>query len=135
MNFSGAGIFLVGLGVCSLIFSKVALMKNTPGDPGKVDADLADEADAIVNRTAHFVGDWIEEHVVDHPIHVPAGVDVAEEMASQCIEDAKEQGIEPDDIKDEVGDLKEYIEETLAEEHGSAESRGRPRLPPRTQRG
>ncbi len=83
---------------------------------GGVD-DLPDDADALVNRTAHFVEEWIEEHVVEQPMAVAAGVDIAAEMAKQCVADARKEGIEAEDIQEEVGDLKEYIADTLSEEN------------------
>lgn len=84
----------------------------------KTEADLSEDADLIVNRAGHFVEDWIEEHVVEQPTQVPAGADVAQELASQCIADAKDEGIAAEDIQDEVGDLREYIAEAIAEESG-----------------
>jgi hypothetical protein len=90
--------------------------KVTTGD-NKIEADLADEADALVNRTAHFVGEWIEDNVIEQPPVVPAGVDVAADFAQRCLEDAKEQGIDAEDIQAEVGDLRDYIAETLADEN------------------
>ena len=91
-------------------------MKALTKDDLKADAELSEEADLIVNRAAHFVGDWIEEHVIERPTIVPVGVDAAEELASQCIADAEEEGIAAEDIQEEVGDLKEYIAETIVEE-------------------
>ena len=88
----------------------------------KTEADLSEDADLIVNRTGHFVEDWIEEHVVEQPTQVPAGVDVAQELASQCIADAQDEGIAAEDIQDEVGDLREYIAEAITEESGSLSS-------------
>jgi hypothetical protein len=82
----------------------------------RTEADLSEDADLIVNRTGHFVEDWIEEHVVEQPTQVPAGVDVAQELASQCIADAQDEGIAAEDIQDEVGDLREYIAEAITEE-------------------
>jgi len=94
-------------------------MKALTKDELKPEADLSEDADLIVNRTAHFVGDWIEEHVIDKPTIVPFGVDVAEELASQCIAGAQDEGIAAEDIQAEVGDLKEYIAETIVDEGGS----------------
>ncbi len=94
---------------------------STEHDP-KGEADLSEDADLMVNRTAHFVGDWIEEHVIERPTIVPVGVDAAEELASQCIADAKDKGIAAEDIWDEVGDLKEYIAKAIDEEIGPAVS-------------
>jgi hypothetical protein len=94
-------------------------MKALTKDDPKPEADLSEDADLIVNRTAHFVGDWIEEHVVEQPTLVPAGVDVAQELASQCIADAKDEGIAAEDIQKEVGDLREYIAEAIDDEGGS----------------
>ena len=80
------------------------------------EAELPEDADLLVNRTAHFVGDWIGEHVIEKPTIVPVGVGAAEELASQCIADAKDMGIAADDIWDEVGDLKEYIAKAIDED-------------------
>ncbi|MER9405282.1 hypothetical protein NKI36_14655 [Mesorhizobium caraganae] len=91
-------------------------MKALTKDDLKTEAQLSEDADLIVNRTAHFVGEWIEEHVVEKPALILAGVDAAEELASQCIADAEDEGIAPEDIQDEIGDLKEYIAETIVEE-------------------
>jgi hypothetical protein len=102
-------------------------MKVLTKDDLKAEAELSEDADLIVNRTAHFVGDWIEEHVTEKPIVVPVGVDAAEELASQCIADAEDEGIAADDIQDEVGNLKEYIADTIVEE-------GRPPAPADTER-
>ena len=77
-------------------------MKALTKDDLATEADLSEDADLIVNRAAHFVGDWIEEHVVEQPTLVPAGVDAAQELASQCIADAKGQGIAAEDIQEEV---------------------------------
>jgi hypothetical protein len=96
-----------------------SMLKALTKDDLKAEAELSEDADLIVNRTAHFVGDWIEEHVIEKPTIVPVGVDAAEELASQCIADAEEEGIAAEDIQDEVGDLKEYIAETIVEEGGS----------------
>ncbi len=93
-------------------------MKVSTRDHLKTEAQLSEDADLIVNRTAHFVGEWIEEHVIEKPALIPEGVDAAEELASQCIADADDEGIAPEDIQDEVGDLKEYIAETIVEEGG-----------------
>lgn len=84
----------------------------------KTEAQLSEDADLIVNRTVHFVGVWIEEHVIEKPALMRKGVDAAEELASQCIADADEEGIAPEDIQDEVGDLKEYIAEMIVEQGG-----------------
>ena len=94
-------------------------MKALTKDDLEAEADLSEDADLIVNRTAHFLGDWIDEHVIEKPTLVAAGVDVAEELASQCIADAQEEGIAAEDLQDEVGDLKEYIAEAIIEEGGS----------------
>lgn len=85
----------------------------------KPETELPEAADILVNRTAYFVSDWIDEHVIENLTVVPAGVDVAEELASQCIADAQDEDISAEDIQEEVGDLKEYIAETIVEE-GSA---------------
>ncbi|ESX90032.1 hypothetical protein X756_06470 [Mesorhizobium sp. LSHC412B00] len=87
-------------------------------DDLKTEAQLSEDADLIVNRTVHFVGVWIEEHVIEKPALMRKGVDAAEELASQCIADADEEGIAPEDIQDEVGDLKEYIAEMIVEQGG-----------------
>ena len=94
-------------------------MKALTKDDLKAEAELSEDADLIVNRAAHFVGDWIEEHVIEKPTIVPVGVDAAEELASQCIADAEEEGIAAEDIQDEVGDLTGYIAEAIVEEGGS----------------
>ena len=94
-------------------------MQALTKDDLKTEADLSEDADLIVNKTAHFVGDWIEEHVVEQPTLVPAGVDVAQELASQCIADAQDEGIAAEDIQAEVGDLREYIAEAIDDEGGS----------------
>ena len=85
------------------------------------EAELSEDADLIVNRTAHFVGDWIDGHVVEKPARVADRVDIASELANQCIADAREEGIAAEDIQDEVGDLKEYIAEAIMEEGGSSD--------------
>ncbi|MER9840805.1 hypothetical protein NKJ59_06075 [Mesorhizobium australicum] len=93
-------------------------MRTTTRDKLRREAALSEDADLIVNRTAHFIGDWIEEHVVDKSIPM-SGIDVAEELASQCVADAQDEGIAAQDIQDEVGDLTEYIAETIDEGNSS----------------
>ena len=80
----------------------------------------AGDIDALINPTAHFVGEWLNENVIEKPIEVPQGVDQVAEMAEQCIADAKAEGIEPEEIEAEVGDLHEYIAETISDEHPSS---------------
>ncbi|MEI9406611.1 hypothetical protein [Mesorhizobium argentiipisi] len=77
-------------------------------------AEASQEADILVNKTAHFVGEWIDEHKAEAPVALPAEI-VAAELADQCIADAENEGIGPDEISEEVGDLKEYIAETVLE--------------------
>jgi hypothetical protein len=91
-------------------------MKVLTKDDSKTEAQLSEDADLIVNHTAHFVGEWIEEHVIEKPVLILRGVNAAEELASQCIAAAEDEGIAPADIQAEVGDLKEYIAETIVEE-------------------
>ncbi|MBZ9696961.1 DUF768 domain-containing protein [Mesorhizobium sp. B2-5-9] len=93
-------------------------MRTTTRDKLRGEAELSEDADLIVNRTAHFISDWIEEHVVDEPIPM-SGIDAAEELANQCVADAQDEGIAAQDIQDEVGDLTEYIAETIDEGNGS----------------
>ena len=78
-------------------------------------AEASPEADMLVNKTVHFVEEWIDEHKAESPPSMPAEI-VAAELADRCIADAESQGIEPDEITEEVGDLKEYIAETVLEE-------------------
>ena len=99
----------------------VSSMKALTKGDLESEAELSEDADLIVNRTAHFVGDWIDEHVVEKPTLVADRVNVASELASQCIADAREEGIAAEDIQDEVGDLKEYIAEAITEEGGSSD--------------
>lgn len=89
-----------------------ALTKNDLG----AEAELSEDADLIVNRTAHFVGGWIGEHVIEKPALDATGIDAAEELANQCIADAQQEGIAAEDIQEEVGDLKEYIAVAILEE-------------------
>ncbi|MEZ2330673.1 hypothetical protein AB6802_13205 [Mesorhizobium sp. RCC_202] len=89
-------------------------MKALTKDDLKTEAQLSQDADLIVNRTAHFVGEWIEEHVIEKP--ALRGVDAAEELANQCIAAAVDEGIACADIQAEVGDLKESIAKTIVEE-------------------
>jgi len=77
-----------------------------------VGANLADQTDVLVNKTAHFVGEWIENHATDAPPELPAHI-AAEALANECIADAEHRGILPDEINDEVGDLKAYLTETV----------------------
>lgn len=77
------------------------------------EAVLAEDTDQIVNRTAHFVGEWIEEHVIEKATTFSPGDDTVEELAKECIADAKQEGIAAEDIQDEIGDLKEYIAEAI----------------------
>jgi hypothetical protein len=88
----------------------------------KSQAELSEDADLIVNRTAHFVGDWIEEHVIEKPGAIPAGADTAGELARQCFAEAHREGIAAEDIQNEVGDLKEYIAEAIDSESGPADT-------------
>ena len=76
-----------------------------------LEADLADQTDIIVNRTAHFVVEWIQDHATATQ-SIPAYV-AAEALANECIADAERRGILLDEINDEVGDLKEYLAETV----------------------
>ncbi|ESX93541.1 hypothetical protein X754_12390 [Mesorhizobium sp. LNJC403B00] len=99
-------------------FAEVSSMKVSTRDDLKTEAQLSEDADLIVNRTVHFVGVWIEEHVIEKAALMRKGVDAAEELASECIADADEEGIAPEDIQDEVGDLKEYIAEMIVEQGG-----------------
>jgi hypothetical protein len=78
-------------------------------------AEASPEADMLVNKTAHFVEEWINEHKTEPRVSTPPEI-VAAELADQCIADAESQGIGPDEISEEVGDLKEYIAETVLEE-------------------
>jgi hypothetical protein len=48
---------------------------------------------------------------------VPQGVDQVAEIADQCLADAKAEGIDSEEIEAEVGDLAEYIAETIVDEH------------------
>ena len=88
-------------------------------------AEASPEADMLVNKTAHFVEEWINEHKAEPRVSMPAEI-VAAELADQCIADAESQGIEPNEISEEVGDLKEYIAETVLEEQrdGSGDDHG-----------
>lgn len=88
-------------------------------------AEASPEADMLVNRTAHFVEEWIDEHKAEPTASMPTEI-VAAELAERCIADAGSQGIEPDEISEEVGDLKEYIAETVLEEQrdGGGEDHG-----------
>ncbi|RWX65440.1 DUF768 domain-containing protein [Mesorhizobium sp. M2A.F.Ca.ET.037.01.1.1] len=88
-------------------------------------AEASPEADMLVNKTAHFVEEWINEHKAEPRVSMPAEI-VAAELADQCIADAESQGIEPDEINEEVGDLEEYIAETVLEEQrdGSGDDHG-----------
>lgn len=79
--------------------------------------ETGEEIEALVNPTAHFVSDWINEHVVEKPIEVPQGIDQVAEIAGQCLADAKAEGIDQEEIEAEVGDLEEYIAETIVDEH------------------
>ncbi|WP_176479188.1 DUF768 domain-containing protein [Mesorhizobium sp. WSM3860] len=65
-----------------------------------------------MNKTAHFVGEWIDEHKAEAAAAIPAEI-AAEKLAEQCIADAEGLGILAEDIDDEVGDLKKYIAETV----------------------
>jgi hypothetical protein len=85
--------------------------KSNPHD------EPADGIQALVNPTARFVGEWMNEHVVEKPIEVPSCADQVMESAKQCVADARAGGIEPEEIEAEVGDIKEYIAEILIEEH------------------
>ena len=51
---------------------------------------------------------------------MPHGVDQVAEIAEQCVADARAEGIEPDEIEAEVGDLHGYIAETIADEAPAA---------------
>lgn len=99
-------------------------MKALTKDDLEGEAELSEDADLIVNRTANFVADWIDEHVVEKPTLVADRVDVVSKLASQCIADARAEGIAAEDIQDEVGDLKEYIAEAIIEEGGSSDRKG-----------
>ena len=112
-------IFWQPVNVAAKSIFEVSPMQALTKDDLKTEADLSEDADLIVNKTAHFVGDWIEEHVVEQPTLVPAGVDVAQELASQCIADAQDEGIAAEDIQAEVGDIREYIAEAIDDEGGS----------------
>ncbi|MES0189508.1 hypothetical protein [Mesorhizobium sp. C264A] len=78
-------------------------MKVSTRDDLKTEAQLSEDADLIVNRTVHFVGVWIEEHVIEKPALMRKGVDAAEELASQCIADADEEGIAPRTFRTKSG--------------------------------
>ncbi|WP_165349876.1 MULTISPECIES: DUF768 domain-containing protein [unclassified Mesorhizobium] len=79
--------------------------------------ETSEEPDILVNKTAHFVGEWIDEHLAEVPAALPDDL-AAESLADRCIADAASEGILPEDISEEVGDLKEYIADTLRAEHG-----------------
>jgi hypothetical protein len=79
--------------------------------------ETAEGLEALINPTAHFIGEWINENVIERPIAAPPSVDQVTEIAEQCVADAKAEGIEPEEIEAEVGDLQEYIAETLVEEN------------------
>ena len=87
-------------------------------------AEASPEADILVNKAAHFVEEWINEHKAGPRESMPTEI-VAAELANQCIADAETQGIEPEEISEEVGDLRQYIAETVLEvqrggdDHGS----------------
>ncbi|MBZ9921291.1 MULTISPECIES: DUF768 domain-containing protein [unclassified Mesorhizobium] len=86
----------------------------------------AGDADLLVNKTAHFVGEWIDEHISDAPSAMAAEI-AAEKLADQCISDAESEGILADEISEEVGDLKEYIAKTvLADDASNSDSRQQP---------
>ncbi|CDX40728.1 conserved hypothetical protein [Mesorhizobium sp. SOD10] len=92
-------------------------------------AEASQEADILVNKTAHFVGEWIEEHKAEALPALPAEI-VAAELADQCIADAESEGIGSDQISEEVGDLKEYIAETVLEERRDGDSGARDTIAP-----
>jgi hypothetical protein len=85
-------------------------------------AEASPEADILVNKAAHFVEEWIDEHIADPRVSMPTEI-VAAELADQCVADAESQGIEPDEIREEVGDLREYIAETVLAESALNEQR------------
>ncbi|RWC11229.1 MAG: DUF768 domain-containing protein [Mesorhizobium sp.] len=55
-------------------------------------AEASPEADMLVNKTAHFVEEWINEHKAEPRVAMPAEI-VAAELADQCIADAESQGM------------------------------------------
>ncbi|MDG4900011.1 DUF768 domain-containing protein [Mesorhizobium sp. M1A.F.Ca.IN.022.07.1.1] len=95
--------------------------------PTDADTVSAQEPDIIVNKTAHFVGEWIDEHKAEAAAAIPAEI-AAEKLAEQCIADAEGLGILAEDIGDEVGDLKQYIAETVLGDETS--SNGKIESPP-----
>ncbi|PBC11183.1 DUF768 domain-containing protein [Mesorhizobium sp. WSM3859] len=58
-------------------------------------AEASPEADMLVNKTARFVEEWINEHKAEPRVPMPTEI-VAAELADQCIADAESQGIEPE---------------------------------------
>ncbi|MBZ9857524.1 DUF768 domain-containing protein [Mesorhizobium sp. CA13] len=92
-------------------------MDSKPAFP-HAETATAQDAEILVNKTAHFVEEWIDEHKVEVPAAVPTEI-AAKRMADQCISDAESEGILADEINDEVGDLKDYIAETVLGEDGS----------------
>lgn len=80
--------------------------------------ETSQDADSLVNRTAHFVGEWINEHREETLTAIPNDL-AAESLAERCIADAASEGIMAEDITEEVGDLKEYIAKTVLAQDGS----------------
>ncbi|TPO08126.1 DUF768 domain-containing protein [Mesorhizobium sp. B1-1-5] len=75
------------------------------------------QVDILVNKPGHFVEEWIEGHAV-RPAAEASPEAAAERLARACIADAEREGILAEEISDEVGDLKEYLADTVLAEAG-----------------
>ena len=80
------------------------------------------QVDILINRPGHFVEEWIEGHVAP-PVDASPET-AAERLATACIADAQREGILAEEIRDEVGDLKEYLVETVLAEREAASEIG-----------
>jgi hypothetical protein len=90
---------------------------NTLPDP----TDIPAQVDTLVNRSGHFVEEWIDGHAVK-PFAGASPEAAAERLATACIADAEREGILAEEISDEVGDLKEYLADTVLAEGKAIET-------------
>ena len=70
-------------------------------------------------RASTFVHDWMGRNLARDPGSTPS--ESIEELLERCLDDAAAIGIRPEEIAEEIGDLKSFIKEALedtADEEG-----------------
>jgi hypothetical protein len=66
---------------------------------------LGKEEGAMVQDAKSFIADWVSENVNAGPFAAPGGKSRARELAEQCTDDAKVDGISADDLDAAVKDM------------------------------